>query len=123
VVLKTPRGVGLMDLRKFEICTGYLKLINNSKIKTMFETINPLSILFVTNNVITSPMIKKIQKIGNSQGIVLDKALMKLLKVEDDDRVEIVPHNEGLLIKKVDAKFAYEEIGKKHRKSLDKLGQ
>lgn len=68
-------------------------------------------------------MIKKIQKIGNSQGIVLDKALMKLLKVEDDDRVEIVPHNEGLLIKKVDAKSAYEEISKKHRKSLDKLGQ
>jgi antitoxin component of MazEF toxin-antitoxin module len=68
-------------------------------------------------------MIKKIQKIGNSQGIVLDKALMKLLKVEDDDRVEIVPHNEGLLIKKVEAKSAYEEISKKHRKSLDKLGQ
>lgn len=68
-------------------------------------------------------MIKKIQKIGNSQGIVIDKPLLKLLKIEDDDRVEIIPHNEGLLIKKVDPKSAYNRINEKHRKSLDKLGE
>ncbi len=68
-------------------------------------------------------MIKKIQNIGNSKGIVLEKALLKLLKVEEDDSVEIVPHNEGLLIRKVDIHAAYSEISKKHRKSLDKLGQ
>jgi len=68
-------------------------------------------------------MIKKLQKIGNSRGILLEKALLKLLKVENDDQVEIIPQDEGLLIKKVDAKSAYQEISKKHRKSLDKLGE
>ncbi|MGM0588769.1 MAG: MazE family transcriptional regulator [Bacteroidota bacterium] len=68
-------------------------------------------------------MIKKLQKIGNSRGILLEKALLKLLKVEDDDQVEIIPQDEGLLIKKVDAKSAYQEVSKKHRKSLDKLGE
>lgn len=68
-------------------------------------------------------MIKKLQKIGNSRGILLEKALLKLLKVEEDDQVEIVPHEEGLLIKKVDTKSAYQQISKKHRKSLDKLAE
>ena len=68
-------------------------------------------------------MIKKLQKIGNSRGVLLEKALLKLLKAEDDDQVEIIPQDEGLLIKKVDAKSAYQEVSKKHRKSLDKLGE
>lgn len=68
-------------------------------------------------------MIKKLQKIGNSRGILLEKALLKLLKVEGDDKVEIVPHEEGLLIKKVDAKSAYQQVSKKHRKSLNKLAE
>ena len=68
-------------------------------------------------------MIKKLQKIGNSKGILLEKALLKLLKVENDDRIEIVPHEEGLLIKKVNMQSAYREVSKKYRKSLDKLGE
>ena len=68
-------------------------------------------------------MIKKLQKIGNSRGILLEQALLKLLKVEGDDQVEIIPHDEGLLIKKVNAKSAYQEVSEKHRKSLDKLGE
>jgi len=68
-------------------------------------------------------MIKKLQKIGNSRGVLLEKALLKLLKIEDDGQVEIIPQDEGLLIKKVDAKSAYQEVSKKHRKSLDKLGE
>ncbi len=68
-------------------------------------------------------MIKKLQKIGNSRGVLLDKALLKLLKIEEDDKVEIIPQNEGLLIKKVGAQSAYQEISEKHRKSLDKLGE
>jgi len=68
-------------------------------------------------------MIKKLQKIGNSRGILLEKPLLKLLKVEDEDSVEIVLHEEGLLIKKADARTAYAEISRKHRKSLDKLAE
>lgn len=68
-------------------------------------------------------MIKKLQKIGNSRGILLEKALLKLLKVENDGSVEVVLHEDGLLIKKVDTKSAYIEVSKKHRKSLDKLAE
>jgi len=68
-------------------------------------------------------MIKKLQKIGNSRGILLEKALLKLLKVENDGSVEVVPHEDGLLIKKVDTKSAYRQVSKKHRKSLDKLAE
>ncbi|MFO7847320.1 MazE family transcriptional regulator [Rhodohalobacter barkolensis] len=68
-------------------------------------------------------MIKKLQKIGNSRGILLEKPLLKLLKVENDDSVEIVPHEDGLLIKKLDVQSAYNEVSKKHRKSLDKLAE
>ena len=68
-------------------------------------------------------MIKKLQHIGNSQGIILEKALLKLLDVENDDRVEIIPQDEGLLIRKVNPKKAYRAISKKHRKSLDKLAE
>ena len=68
-------------------------------------------------------MIKKIQKIGNSQGIVLDKTLLKLLNAENDRQIEIIPHNDGLLLKQAGAQSAYQKITQKHRKSLDKLGQ
>lgn len=68
-------------------------------------------------------MIKKLQKIGNSRGILLEKPLLKLLKVDQDDSVEIIPHADGLLIKKVDTESAYREISKNHRKSLDKLAE
>ncbi len=68
-------------------------------------------------------MIKKLQKIGNSRGILLEKALLALLKVDDDDSVEVIPHENGLLIKKVDAKLAYQKISRKHRKSPDKLAE
>lgn len=68
-------------------------------------------------------MIKKLQNIGNSRGIILEKSLLKLLKVDQDDQVEIVLQENGLLIKKVDVESAYSRISEKHRKSLDKLGQ
>jgi antitoxin component of MazEF toxin-antitoxin module len=68
-------------------------------------------------------MIKQLQKIGNSRGLVLDKALLKLLKIEGDEMVEIVPRKDGLLIRKVDADAAYEAVSARHRKSLDKLAR
>jgi antitoxin component of MazEF toxin-antitoxin module len=66
-------------------------------------------------------MIKKLQKIGNSRGIILEKPLLKLLKVGENEQVEIVPKNEGLLIRKIDMQTAYEHIRRQHKKSLDKL--
>lgn len=68
-------------------------------------------------------MIKKLQKIGNSRGILLEKPLLKLLKIDEDDSVELIPHEGGLLIRKADVRSAYEQISTKHRKSLDKLAE
>jgi antitoxin component of MazEF toxin-antitoxin module len=68
-------------------------------------------------------MIKKIQKIGNSQGIILEKALLKLIKADKDDHLEVVPREDGLLLRRSDIRSAYNEISKRHRKSLDKLAK
>lgn len=68
-------------------------------------------------------MLKKLQKIGNSKGIVLEKPLLRLLKAENSEHVEVVMHADGLLIKSIDVKAAYAAISQKHRKSLDKLGE
>jgi hypothetical protein len=40
--------------------------------------------------------------------VLLEKALLRLLKI-DDARVEIVPQDEGLLIKKVGVQTTYEK--------------
>jgi antitoxin component of MazEF toxin-antitoxin module len=66
-------------------------------------------------------MIKKLQKIGNSRGIILEKPLLKLLKVDENEKVEIVPRDDGLLIKRRGIESAYERISKRHKGSLDKL--
>jgi antitoxin component of MazEF toxin-antitoxin module len=68
-------------------------------------------------------MIKHLQKIGNSRGIVLDKPILDLLGVAPDGSFEILPQKEGLLLKPIDVKKAYKRIAKKHRKSFDKLSK
>lgn len=55
-------------------------------------------------------MIKKLQKIGNSRGLLLEKPLLKLLKVDKDDYVNVIPHEDGLLIQKIDVRSAYQQI-------------
>jgi antitoxin component of MazEF toxin-antitoxin module len=68
-------------------------------------------------------VLKKIQKIGNSRGIVLEKPLLRLLNAENADHIELVTREDGLLIRIIDVKSAYSVISQKHRKSLDKLGE
>jgi antitoxin component of MazEF toxin-antitoxin module len=68
-------------------------------------------------------MIKRLQKIGNSRGIVIDKAILDLLKVDADGAFEVITKQGGLFLKPVSKKDLYEKLSKKHRMSLDKLGQ
>ena len=68
-------------------------------------------------------MIKQLQKIGNSKGIVIDKPILKLLNIEDNASFEITTENGGLFLKPISTKEAYKKIAKKHRKSLDKLAK
>ncbi len=68
-------------------------------------------------------MIKHLQKIGNSRGIVIDKPILDLLHVGEDGAFEITPKEGGLFLKPLSAKKVYRKISSKHRKSLDKLAK
>lgn len=68
-------------------------------------------------------MIKQLTRIGNSQGIILDKAILELLNIKEGASFDVTTKNGGLFLKPVDIKEIYEDISKRHRKTLDKLGQ
>ena len=68
-------------------------------------------------------MIKTLKKIGNSKGIILDKALLQLMKMDEDGGAfEVQFKDGGLFLKPLSTKKIYSNISKKFRKSLDKLG-
>jgi hypothetical protein len=68
-------------------------------------------------------MIKHLQKVGNSRGIVLDRPILDLLHIEENTVFEITHEKNGLFLRPVTAAEAYSKISKKHRKSLDKLAK
>jgi len=69
-------------------------------------------------------MIKALQRIGNSRGIVIDKPILSLLKMNENEQAFEVTHQRGgLFLKPVNMKTVYKHVSKKHRKSLDKLGK
>jgi hypothetical protein len=68
-------------------------------------------------------MIKHLQKIGNSRGIVLDKPILDLLHIKDNTAFEITQEQNGLFLRPLSSAEAYGKIARKHRKSLDKLAQ
>lgn len=68
--------------------------------------------------------IKQLQNIGNSKGIVIDKAFLELFGLDKPNAaVELKPTEEGLLLKPSRIEQVYKKLSKKHRKSLDKLGE
>ena len=68
-------------------------------------------------------MIKRLQKIGNSQGIILDKPILDLLKIKDNASFEVTHKNNGIFLKPISVSDVYKKISKKHRRSLDKLAK
>ena len=68
-------------------------------------------------------MIKHLQKIGNSHGIVLDKPILELLHIDDNAAFEITQEKNGLLLRPLSAQEAYRKISQKHRKSLNKIAK
>lgn len=42
-------------------------------------------------------MIKTISKVGNSQGLILDSALMELARLKVGDAVDVVVHDSGTI--------------------------
>ena len=68
-------------------------------------------------------MIKSLQKIGNSKGILIDKSILQLLKIGDDGAFEMELKDGGLFLKPLSVERLYEKRAIKHRKSLDKLAK
>jgi hypothetical protein len=66
-------------------------------------------------------MIKQLQKVGNSRGIILDRPILDLLKIDDNTSFEISQEKGGLLLRPISIDKAYKIISKRHRKSLQKL--
>ena len=46
-------------------------------------------------------MVKKLKRIGNSQGIIIDKAVLELLKITMDTPLEIETDGQNLIIKPI----------------------
>lgn len=68
--------------------------------------------------------VKQLQKVGTSKGIVIDKTILEMLDLDHDSAaVELKITEEGLLLKPVKVENVYQKISKKHRESLDKLGE
>jgi antitoxin component of MazEF toxin-antitoxin module len=68
-------------------------------------------------------MIKQLQKIGNSRGIIIDRAILDLLDVPEDSSFEVTQEKGGLFLRPLSMKEAYEKVANKHRKSFDKLAK
>jgi antitoxin component of MazEF toxin-antitoxin module len=48
-------------------------------------------------------MIKHLQKIGNSRGIVLDKPILELLHIDDNASFEVTQEKNGLFLRPLSA--------------------
>jgi len=68
-------------------------------------------------------MVKHLQKIGNSRGIIIDRAILDLLNVSEDSSFEVTQEKDGLFLRPLTALEAYKEVSKKHRKSFNKLAK
>ena len=68
--------------------------------------------------------IKALQKVGTSKGIVIDKPILELLDLDHEGAaVEFEITDKGLLLKPSRIEEVYKKVSKRHRKSLDKLGE
>jgi putative addiction module antidote len=75
-------------------------------------------------------MVKTISKVGNSNMIRLDKALMELLNLETGDRLVVTVRDGSIVLTPENVGFAEEEIGRaadeimsRHARTFRKLAE
>ena len=68
-------------------------------------------------------MIKQLQKVGNSRGIIIDRPILDLLKIQENASFEISQTKGGLFLRPISIDDAYTKISKRHKKSLQKLAK
>ncbi len=68
-------------------------------------------------------MIKPLTRIGNSQGVIIDKPILEMMKMNSNDSFDVEFRDGGLFLKPITMKDVYKKRASIHRKSLDKLGE
>lgn len=74
-------------------------------------------------------MQKQLTKIGSSLGIIIDKAVLDLLKITADTPLDVSTDGDRLILRPVryadaaTARAAYERVAVRHEKSLRKLAE
>jgi antitoxin MazE len=74
-------------------------------------------------------MTKKLARLGNSVGIVIDKPILELLGIDPDGEVDITTDGERLVITphrkttRARARDIGRDVMRAHRKTLDKLAK
>ena len=74
-------------------------------------------------------MIKKLVKHGNSIAIILDKAVLELLKIDTNTKIELTTDGTNLIISPINEddssiiKKSIDKINKQHEKTLRKLAE
>jgi len=68
-------------------------------------------------------MIKHLLKIGNSNGVIIDKTLLGLMNMTEADSFDMELRDGGLFLKPITMKDIYKKRSSVHRKSLNKLGE
>ncbi len=68
-------------------------------------------------------MVKQLRRIGNSQGLIIEKPILELMNMSDTDSFNVEFKDGGLFLKPITMKDIYKKRSALHRKSLDKLGE
>ena len=68
-------------------------------------------------------MVKQLRRIGNSQGLIIEKPILELMNMSDTDSFSVEFKDGGLFLKPITMKDIYKKRSALHRKSLDKLGE
>ena len=74
-------------------------------------------------------MHKQLTKIGSSLGIIIDKPILELLRINAETQIEISTDGDRLILQPVryvddaTARALYKQIAARHRESFKKLAQ
>lgn len=74
-------------------------------------------------------MIKQLTKIGNSLGLIIDRPILELLKIDRETQLEISTDGKGLVIRPVEAsrdervRSSTERVAVDHAEAFEKLAR
>jgi antitoxin component of MazEF toxin-antitoxin module len=85
--------------------------------------------LVITTFALEVAMIKQLTKIGNSLGLIIDRPILELLKIDRETQLEISTDGKGLVIRPVEAsrdarvRSSAERVAADHAEAFEKLAR